>query len=139
MLAVSSIALLSAAGVLAFAGFLLVQGGLAFARPELVRSLLGEFASSAKAHLTELFCRVLLGLAFLCFAPFSVAPLAFEAFGLTLVLTSLVLLVVPWWVHRRFAAWAVPLATRRMALYGLGCIAMAAMVIYATIFGSFPS
>lgn len=139
MSAISTVALLSGAGVLGFAGFLLLQGVIALVRPARVRAFLGHFAGSARAHFTELFLRVVVGVAFLCFAPFSARPLLFEAFGMVLLLTSVLLVFVPWRLHRRFAAWAVPLATRRMAPYGVGCLVLGMAIVHAAISGHVPT
>ncbi len=138
MSAISTIALLSGAGVLGFAGFLLLQGVMALVRPARVRAFLGHFAGSARAHFTEMFLRVVVGLAFLCFAPFSARPMLFEAFGMVLLVTTVLLLFVPWRVHRRFASWAVPLATRHMAPYALGSLALGMAVVHAVIAGHVP-
>lgn len=125
-------ALTAASGVivLTVAGFLLVQGVLALLRPHAARKFLGAFASSAQAHLVELAVRIAVGLAFWHFAPLSAFPLAFKVFGAVLVLTSAALVFVPWRLHRRFAQWAVPLATRHMAPYAVGCLAGAAAIFY---------
>lgn len=121
--------------VLAVAGFLLVQGALAVLRPQAVTTFLGAFASSAQAHFGELAVRIAAGLAFWHFAPLSAFPLAFTAFGAVLVLTSVALLAVPWRLHRRFALWAVPLATRRMTAYAAGCLVSAAAILYGAFLG----
>ncbi len=124
--------------VLAVAGFLLVQGVIAVLRPHAVRKFLGGFASSAKAHFAELAARILAGLAFLQFAPYSALPLAFGVFGIVLVLTSVALVFVPWRLHRRFAQWAVPLATRHMGPFAVGCLAGAAAICYGVLLGKMP-
>jgi hypothetical protein len=80
--------------------------------------------------------RVAAGRAFWHFACLSAFPLAFHAFGAVLVLTSVTLVFVPWRLHRRFARWAVPLATRQMMPYAVGCLAGAAAICYAIWLGT---
>jgi hypothetical protein len=52
-----------------------------------------------------------------------------------LIVSSLVLLALPWRWHRRFASWAVPLATRHMALFALVSFAGGAFVILSVLNG----
>ena len=115
--------------VLATAGFLLLQGALALLRPELVRRFLAAFASSALAHVVELALRLLVGAGFIGHAASSTLPWAFAGFGWLLVVTTVPMLLLPWRWHRRFARWAVPLATRSMWLYGLACLAAGLAVL----------
>jgi hypothetical protein len=120
---------LSQLGVLAAAAFLLLQGAWALCRPQAVRSFLDGFASSAAAHFVELGVRIVVGVAFLGAAPRAALPDAFTAFGWLLLGTSLPLLLVPWRWHRRFARWAVPLATRWMPPYALGCLVAGVLIL----------
>lgn len=128
-----ALTMLATATVTVVVLFLFAQGVLALWRPDWVRAFLGGFAASARAHFLELLLRILAGLAFVQLAPGSAWPPALHAFGLLLIVTSTLLLFVPWRLHRRFAAWAVPMATRWMPGYALACLlaafaAAAAMV-----------
>lgn len=49
--------------------------------------------------------------------------LAFTMFGWVLLGTTLLLAFVPWRLHRRFANWPVPQATRVIPLFGVGALA----------------
>lgn len=66
--------------------------------------------------------RMLVGAAFVRTAPHMRYPDVFEFIGWMLVGTTAVLLLVPWRTHHRFAQWAVPQATRRMPLLGIGAL-----------------
>lgn len=121
--------------VLAVAAFLLAQGIVAFVRPQAARTFLGGFAASAKVHFCELAARIVAGLGFVHFAPFSRVPAAFEVAGWVLVATSAVMLFVPWRLHRQFAQWAVPMATRHMRPYAAGCLVGAAAIVYGMLPG----
>jgi hypothetical protein len=112
---------------------LLVLGIGALVRPETAKRFLGGHAATLPLHLTELALRVLAGIAFVLSAPrMAVSPIFF-AFGWVLIGTSLVLAVVPWRLHQRFAAWSVPRATQYMPLIGIGSIAGGIAVITALI------
>lgn len=122
--------------VLAVGSFLLLQGVLALACPRAVRRFLDGFAASAAVHVAELALRIVAGAGFIGYAARSASPWAFAGFGWLLVLTSLPLLLVPWRWHRRFARWAVPLATRWMWPYAVGCLAAGAAVFAGVLYGA---
>jgi hypothetical protein len=109
--------------VLAAAIYLLVLGGGALVRPEIAKRFLGGFATTLRLHLTELSLRVLAGAALVVSAPRMAVESGMLVFGWILISTSLALAIVPWRVHQRFAAWAVPQATRQMPLIGVASVA----------------
>jgi hypothetical protein len=112
---------------------LLVLGIGALVRPESAKRFLGGHAATLPLHLTELALRVLAGIAFVLSAPrMAVSPI-FLALGWVLIGTSVVLAIVPWRLHQRFAAWSVPRATQYMPLIGIGSIAGGIAVITALI------
>jgi len=99
--------------------YLLTLGSGALIRPEATKRFLGGFATSPRTHFTELALRVLTGAALVSSAPQMAFGQGIALFGWMLVVTSLVLAIVPWRIHKRFAAWAVPQATQHMALIGI--------------------
>ena len=109
--------------VLVAALYLVALGVGALVRPERAKHFLGGFAGSARIHFTELTLRVLTGGALVLSAPRLAFSDALTVFGWVLIGSSLVLALVPWRLHRRFAAWSVPQATRRMPLVGVASIA----------------
>jgi uncharacterized protein YjeT (DUF2065 family) len=117
MIAVGSRAL-----VLAIAIYLLVLGFGALVRPETAKRFLGSHASTLPLHLTELALRVLAGSAFVLSAPRTAVSTVFLVFGWVLIGTSLLLALLPWRLHQRFAAWSVPRATQHMRLIGVASI-----------------
>jgi hypothetical protein len=125
------IPLLAAAAVLAGGLYLLCLGVASLAVPYRTRRFLGGFASSAGAHLGEVFVRFAMGAAFVVAAPRMRLTPAFALFGWLLIGTTAFLAMVPWRWHRRFALWSVPLATRRMALFGLAAVAGGVLVLYS--------
>lgn len=118
----SLVATLALAAVVGASAYLLVLGGGALLRPEIARRFLGGFASTPRAHFLELTLRVVAGAALVRSAPTMAFTQGIALFGWMLIATSLVLAVVPWRFHQRFAAWAVPQATQRMSLIGVGSL-----------------
>ena len=102
--------------------YLLALGSGALVRPETAKRFLGGFARTRRAHFLELALRVVAGAALVSRAPDIAFTAGIAIFRWKLIITSLVLAVVPWRLHRRFAAWAVPQATQRMSLIGVGSL-----------------
>ncbi len=99
------------------------------------RFLLG-FADSALKHYAELFLRFVVGAALLVSAPRMLLPDVFTLFGWVLLVTTAGLLLIPWRWHQRFAHWAVPRATRHIALIGLASLALGGFILAAVVRGS---
>lgn len=109
-----------AGAIVVLAGIWLIGlATVAFARPERAKHFLGRFASSAISHFLEVFLRIIVGTGFVIYSTQLRPSIVFTVFGWLLILTSVVLLFVPWKLHRRFADWSLPLATGRMMLFGL--------------------
>lgn len=114
---------LPAATLVAVAGvYLLALGVAALAKPNTAKRFLESHASSARAHFFELALRLVAGTAFVLAAPVMKVPRIFALIGWVLIVTTVVLCVVPWRVHQRFARWSVPMATRNMAMLGVGSL-----------------
>lgn len=92
--------------VLMAAGAWLVAVALVMAmRPDACLQLLGRMASSHRINLIEQGLRLAGGLAMLVRASASKVPLAFEAIGWIVVVSSLVLMVLPLRWHAAYAIW----------------------------------
>lgn len=63
-------------------------------------------------------------------------PPIFHGFGWILIVTSLVMFVVPWRWHRKFAQRAVPQALRYIKLRGVSSIALGATLVASVVWGS---
>jgi hypothetical protein len=113
----------SRAVVFAAGSYLLVLGIGALVRPQTAKRFLGGHAATLPLHVLELALRVLVGGALVLSAPRMPLSMAFLAVGWVLIGTSLVLALVPWRLHQRFAAWSVPQATQHMPLIGMGALA----------------
>lgn len=121
------------AAVVAAALYLLTLGAGALIRPESAKRFLGGFATTPRAHFTELALRIVAGAALVSSAPRMAFGQAIAVFGWMLVVTSLALAIIPWRFHQRFASWAVPQATQQMPLIGiasmLGGVALLAALL----------
>lgn len=120
-------------GVLLAGAYMVVLGVGALAQPDKTRRFLDGFASTARIHFTEMSLRLLAGIALVVRAPNMQFEAVFRVFGWVLVGTTLVLLFVPWRLHRRFASWSVPLATKHMIPFGLSSVAFGAFLVWALI------
>jgi hypothetical protein len=109
--------------VLTAATYLVVLGGSALFRPALATRFLGGFATTQTLHFLELALRIVAGGAFVLSAPRLALREAVAALGWVLVGTSLVLALVPWRLHQRFAAWSVPQALQYLPLIGVASLA----------------
>lgn len=118
------------------AGLYLVGLALALlARPEPASRFLLGFAGSAGAHYAELGVRALAGWAFIRHAPGMVFPHVFSGFGWILLITTAVLLLLPWRWHRSFARKTVPPALERSGLMALGAAAAGVLMLAASFVG----
>ena len=101
------------------AAYLLTLGVGALVRPERTARFLARFAQTLQAHALELAFRIVAGIALVVRAPHMHFERALGAFGWGLIGTSVVLAVIPWRVHQRFARWVVPQVARQLPLIGV--------------------
>jgi|CXWL01.1.fsa_nt_gi hypothetical protein len=126
-----------AAVIVVLAGIWLI--GLAtvsFAKPESVNHFFDKFASSAFSHFLEMFLRLTVGIAFVIYAPRMKFSVAFTVFGWLLIVTTAVLLFVPWKLHRRFADRSLPMLTSRMTLFWLVSVFGGIFILYSVFLGA---
>lgn len=116
--------------------YLLGLGVLALTRPTLASKFLLGFAGSARLHYLELLLRLMVGAAFLRRAPYTTVPEPFQLFGWLLILTTLVMLAVPWRWHHRFTQQAVPRALRHLRLLAIACLLAGLAVLVAAVYPS---
>jgi hypothetical protein len=115
--------------------FLGVLGVVSLAAPHHAKRFLLGFAGSLSKHYAELAVRILVGGAFVMAAPRTPWPLALGVFGWVLLGTTVILLLVPWRLHHRFARWAVPKALRFLPLVGVASLALGAIILVAAVRG----
>ncbi len=113
------------------AAYLLVLGVLIFLRPNLVRAFFGGFVASYRVNLLEASLRLIVGLAFVAVSPQTKLPLLFFGFGAVLAMTGVAMMSL-YELHKRHAAWAVPIANRILPLMGVCAVGLGALIVWAT-------
>jgi hypothetical protein len=116
--------------VVGFGLSLIALPGIAFAKPAIVVRFLSVFASSARAHYVEQGFRLLVGAALVVRSPTMWQPGMFWLFGWAIVVSSAVLMCVPWQWHRRLGERVLPLLVRHLRLYAVGSLALGALLLY---------
>lgn len=114
--------------------FLVLAGVALFKSSQANRFLLG-FASSLPKHLLEMLIRIVVGGAFVLYAPQMALSEVFLWFGWIMIASSTALLLIPWTLHRRFANYWVPKLIRHIKLIGVISFGLGGFVLYALIWG----
>lgn len=109
---------------------------IAFAKPDLVKQFFSRFASSPFTHFFEMFLRLIVGAAIVIYAPQVKFPVVFIVFGWMLLLTTAVLVFVPWKLHRRFADRSLPMVMKRMMLFGIVSFLGGSFLLFSFFLGS---
>lgn len=99
------------------------------------RFLLG-FASSPRVHFIELSLRLVVGAAFVIYAPRMFAPDISNLFGWVLLITTAGLFVLPWRWHHRFAQQAVPRAIPYLKAIGFCSLVLGGLILAAVVCGN---
>lgn len=113
-----------------FGLFLIGLGGLCVVRRPAAERFLSGFASSAKTHFTEHLIRLVVGIGFVLHSPSMWYPTVFNVFGWILIVSSAVLLVLPWKWHREYARRTVPQVLKLIYLFAVGAFALGIFVMY---------
>jgi len=113
------------------AGYFIVLGTAGLIAPSVAKRFLLGFASSASAHYSELLIRLMVGAALLIHAPKMLYADVFSVFGWLLIVTSVMLLPLPWRWHQRFVVKSVPQALRYLPVIGLCALAFGILLIAA--------
>lgn len=124
--------------VLLSACYLIVLASVAVAFPVKAKAFLGGFASTRSLHYLELAMRLLAGGALVIRSPLMAASSLIEVIGWVLIITTCVMLLVPWKWHQQFAAWSVPQATKRLPLLAVGSVTGGILLLLALQFGPTP-
>ena len=121
--------------VVAFGLSLIALPGVASAKPAIVERFFAAFASSARTHYMEQVLRSLIGAALVVRSPTMWQPKMFWFFGWAIVVSSAVLLCIPWQWHHRFAERLLPLVVRHLRLYVVGSFIFGALLVYGVFAG----
>ena len=121
--------------VVGFGFLLIVLTAVAFAKPAIAERFLMRFASSARTHYLEQMFRLLIGAALVLVSPAMWQPTMFWLVGWAIVVSSAVLVCVPWQWHHRFAERMLPIVVRHLGLYAVGSLAFGALLLYGVFAG----
>jgi hypothetical protein len=116
--------------VVAFGLSLIALSGVAFVRPTIAERFLTAFASSARKHYVEQIFRLLIGAALVVRSPTMWQSRLIWLFGWAIVLSSAVLMCVPWQWHHQLGERVLPLLVRHLRLYAFGSFALGALLLY---------
>ena len=119
-----------------FACYLLMLALAIWFKPNLAKRFLGGLVHSAGAHYLEVLLRLVVGLALLQAVPQLLFTPFLQGLGWVLLLTTLVLLVLPWRWHQRFAQWSVPMALPYLGWIALASFAGGLLIVIAVGYGS---
>jgi hypothetical protein len=121
--------------VVAFGLSLIAFPGVAFAKPAIAERFLNAFAGSARTHYVEQIVRLLVGASLVVRSPVMWQPKMFWLVGWAIIVSSAVLLCVPWQWHHRLGERVLPLLVRHLRLYAVGSFAFGALLLYAVFAG----
>ena len=126
-----------AAGIVVFAGFFLIAlAAMALSRPAVVRRFLLGFAKTATAHYSEMAARILVGGALVLASPRMLIPKFFLWFGMALLVSSILLLCLPWKWHRSMGERVLPRLVSLLGLVSLVSFLLGGLLVAATIAGA---
>ncbi|MBI1834655.1 MAG: hypothetical protein HYR92_02585 [Burkholderiales bacterium] len=99
--------------------YFVLLGVLSLLKPTIARRFLLGFARDARTHYLELGLRLMVGVALIVAAPTMQYSAIFHSFGWIILLSTAVLVLLPWRWHQKFAQRFVPLALPYLSLIGL--------------------
>lgn len=123
--------LLAEAVVIGTGVYFIGLAALCLCRPQRARRFLQKFASSARAHVIEMLLRLLAGIGMVAYAPYMLFQTPVELFGWVLIISSAILLCIPWRWHQRFSQWAIPFAIGILPLFGSLSFVLGALILAA--------
>jgi hypothetical protein len=127
--------LVAAVVVVAFGLLLVAFTGVTFAKPAMAERFLMRFASSARLHYVEQAFRLLIGAALVVLSPAMWQPNLFWLAGWAIIVSSVVLMCIPWQWHHRFGERVLPIVVRHVRLYAVGSLAFGVLVLYGVFAG----
>jgi hypothetical protein len=117
--------------------FLICLSLVTFLFPKRAAVFLNSFAITRKAHFTEMIIRLGAGIALAITAQDMALAEIHYLLGLILVFTSVVLMLVPWQYHRKFAKLVVLPLTKRVWVFGILALPLGLEIIVALMVGKY--
>lgn len=122
--------------VAAAALYCIALAALSIWRPaQAARFLLG-FVGTPLKHYAELALRLIMGWAFVTYSPRMAWPQMFNGFGWVLLVTTVLLLLIPWRWHQGIARRSVPLVIPHIRLLGVASLLLGLFMLLALGAGS---
>jgi hypothetical protein len=116
--------------IVAWGVFLIALTGVVFVKPVLAERFFRSFASSARTHYVEQAFRLLIGTSLVVLAPTMWQTAIFRLVGWAIVVSSAVLILIPWRWHHRLGERVIPMLIRHMRLYAVGLFGFGALLLY---------
>ena len=113
-------------------GLILFELMVIVAKPKAIR-FLNAFVKTPWHHFLEQTLRLIVGVALVIQAPNMKFSEFFGVFGWIVIITSLMLVGLPWRWHRSFAKKVIPTVIKLIHLYGLSCLALGIFIIFSLI------
>lgn len=117
--------------LVAVAVYFLILGSASLIWPDSARRFFLGFATTASRHYAELAARFVVGGSLLVVSPHNPFHATLAAFGWILSGTTVIMALVPWRLHCRFAEAAVPRAMRYLKLIGISSIFLGVSLLWA--------
>ena len=117
--------------------FLIALAAAALVRPAMARRFLLGFARTAAAHYTEMAARVLVGAALMIASPRMLFPQLFFWFGTALLVSSVLLLCLPWTWHRSMGERVLPRFVRLLGVVSPVSLVLGGLLVAATVLGAY--
>lgn len=122
--------------VVAAALYCIALAALSIWRPAHAARFLLGFVGSPFKHYAELALRLMVGWAFVTHSPHMALPQVCKGIGWVLLVTTALLLLIPWHWHRAIARRSVPLVVPHIRLLGVASLLLGSCVLWAMIAGS---
>ena len=113
-------------------GLILFEILILIAKPQAI-SFLNAFVKTPWHHFLEQTLRLIVGAALVVQAPNMAFSEFFGVFGWIIIITSLMLVGLPWRWHRTFAQKVIPTVIKFIQLYGILCFALGIFIIYSLV------
>ena len=92
-----------------------------------------SFASSAKAHFLEQSLRLIVAISILIFSKSMLYSLGFEIFGWIIIISTIILILMPWTWHNKFGKWAIPFTIRNLYFYAVSASIFGIFILYCIV------
>lgn len=96
-------------------------------------SYFSSFASSARAHYLEQILRLIVGMAMLLFSKSMLYAQFFELFAWIIILSTIVLILIPWTWHNELGKRVIPLTIRNLKFYAVSASIFGVFILYCVI------